>query len=106
MKENYLMKDHTEAEVTKEDKIRTLQMCKKRTSPTLDEVKKNGFIMIEDKMFTESHCVECNNDFVLESNNDPAYDSPRVYEFNDVCNSCLFGGEVSLATTDHTKELV
>ena len=96
MKENYLMKVHTEVEAIKDEGIRTLEMCKQRISPTLGEVRKeNGFVLIEDKVFTESHCVQCHNDFVLESNNDPAYDSPRVYEFNDVCNSCLFGGEAS-----------
>lgn len=58
--------------------------------PSIEEVRVNGGMMIiGEHVFKISYCTWCKKDFVLQSNNDPEYDGPRVLEFDDTCDDCL-----------------
>lgn len=61
--------------------------------PSVEEVRVHGGMMIiGENVFTVSYCAGCKKDFVLPSNNDPAFDGPRVLEFDDTCDECLQNG--------------
>jgi hypothetical protein len=64
--------------------------------PSVEEVRVHvGMMVIGEQVFSISYCTGCKKDFVLQSNNDPAFDGPRVLEFDDTCDDCLSSGNIN-----------